>query len=271
MCRRTMERCGRPEMRAAATKSLSRRVSAWPRAMRAWMAHWTAIRASSAEVRPAGIGPKLVSDPITTTRASNRISRGNEMTASTTRIRVESSQRRRVAPENVPIVVPTTRAKPAATTAATRSMRPPANVRTNTSRPTASVPKGWANEGGWNAAATKSPGSWDARMGTKMHIRTTVVRSTRPTAMLARLPKYRRTTPSRNSRPGLVGAEAVRALMLASPAGRRGVDHLGQQVADDHRHRGDEGDSLDHRVVAARDGLDHLGAQARQPEHGFDD
>src|SRR5581483_195214 len=88
--------------------------------------------------------------------------------------------------------VPITTLVATTTNVSARSIRPPANVRTKTSRPTVSVPKGWSNDGPFNGRLIASVDELHTS-GITMQARTIDPRSTTPTQRLRgqprRLPK----------------------------------------------------------------------------------
>src|SRR6185312_190982 len=187
---------------------------------------------------------------------------------------------------SMPMMVPA-RSEPIIPAPATSSeMRPPKRTRATRSRPMASVPKGWASEGGRRTARRSiavGPRGWSS--GAQIAARITSASSTTPATNGALRGNRRRIVGCAASR-AMSAVSVVTCQTLGGPARRwrdgswlfqadawidPGIEQVDQQVDDDEGGGGDDGDALDQRIVAGIERGQREFADAGKIEDHFGD
>ena len=138
----------KPSNRSANTYSAVRTPSTSPRVTRAYAGQETTSAASTALTR---LAPSAAATTIA------RMTMGNAMTRSVSRITVSSSQRPKN-PAASPRMPPTTTESPTSNSASGTVTWAPARTRVNTSRPSSSVPNQWAPLGASSRAKSWASG-----------------------------------------------------------------------------------------------------------------
>ena len=138
MCRNTMLNVPHPARRAASTNSRSRSESTWLRARRVYQGQNTTATATMVCSR---LGPSVAAMAAASTKA------GKAKKRSVMRIST-SSTIPPTSPAMMPSRLPNVTDRPTIRAAEPSEMRAPAMMRLRTSRPTLSVPRRWAGDGG---------------------------------------------------------------------------------------------------------------------------